>query len=139
MEWVIGIFFGWMLVCLPAIIFTAVANSRRRRETAELNDRITALSRQLAYLEQRSREGVPSPQAVTPPPPAAPAMKIPGEEAGGIPPQAVQPARPMHEPVSQPTPPPPLPIVAPPVAAQSQQPAQPKPVEIGRASCRARA
>jgi hypothetical protein len=36
MEWVIGIFFGWMRVCLPAIIFTAVANGRRR-ETAELN------------------------------------------------------------------------------------------------------
>jgi hypothetical protein len=129
MEYVFLFFFGWMVVCLPAIIFTAVANSRRRRETAELNDRITALSRQLAYLEQRSREGVPSPQAAAPPP-VAPAMKITAEEArGGVPPQAAQPPKSAYEPVSYPTPPPPPPIVAPPVAAQSQQPVQPKPVE----------
>src|ERR1051325_3290687 len=114
MEYVFLFFFGWMVVCLPAIIFTAVANSRRRRETAELNDRITALSRQLAHLEQRSREGVLSPQSVAP----SPAMKITTEEARGIvPPQAAQPPKPAYEPVSYPTPPPPPPAaVAPPVA-----------------------
>src|SRR5262249_45875676 len=126
MEYVFLFLFGWMVVCLPAIIFTAVANSRRRREAAELNDRITALSRQLAHLEQRSHEGVPAPQA------AAPAMKITAEEARGVvSPQAAQSPRPAYDPISSPTPPPPPPIVAPPVAAQSQQPAQPKPVEVG--------
>lgn len=133
MEWVFGILFGWMLVCLPAIIFTAVANSRRQRETAELNDRITALSRQLAHLEQQAREGVPFAQAAAPPP-AAPAMKITADEAQGVvSPHAAQPPRPAYEPIPQPTPPPPSPpIVAPLVAAQSQQPAAPpKPAEVG--------
>jgi hypothetical protein len=121
MEYVFLFFFGWMVVCLPAIIYTAVANSRRRRETAELNDRITALSRQLAFLEQRSREGAPSPQAVA----SSPAMKVTAEEARGVvPPQAAQPARPAYEPVSYPTPPPP-----PPVAAPAHLAAPPKPVE----------
>jgi predicted membrane protein DUF2339 len=121
MEWVIGIFFGWMVVCLPAIIFTAVANGRRRRETAELNERITALGRQLAWLEQRTREGFPSAQVAPPPPP----VKITAEEARGTAPPSI------IRPPQQPTPPPPPPMPAPPIAAPPQTPVQPKPVEVG--------
>ena len=55
MEYILLFLFGWMVVCLPAIIVTLVANNRRRRETAELNDKITNLTRQLETLERRSR------------------------------------------------------------------------------------
>src|SRR5690242_8022905 len=80
MEYILLFFLAWMVVCLPAIIFTAVANRRRRRETAELNDRVTTLTRQLESLERRARtvaEPVPAPAASAP----APVMRITAQEA----------------------------------------------------------
>ena len=54
MEYILLFLFAWMVVCLPAIIVTLVANNRRRREIAELNDKIANLTRQLETLERRS-------------------------------------------------------------------------------------
>src|SRR5215831_10076725 len=141
MEYILLFVFGWMVVCAPAIIVTLVANNRRRRETAELNDRITTLTRQLETLERRSHaQASPAPQA-TSAEHSAPALKISPEETKAAPPPAVV-AAPVREPVvekppppiSIPTPPPP-PVAAPPIAAQTpaQPPVQahPKPVEVG--------
>jgi hypothetical protein len=137
MEYITLFFFAWLLLCLPAIIVTLVANGRRRRETAELNDKVDQLTRQLDSLERRSH--VPAvPQAVAPA--ASPAVKISAEETRA----ATLPLPPTQEPMSTerpvptiviPTPPPPR-TVAPPIAAQTQihsQPqfSQPKPVEGG--------
>src|SRR5215471_19803159 len=81
MEYIPLFFFGWLLLCLPALIVTAVTNSRRRRETAELNDKVTALTRQLENLERRSRADAGHVQpAAASAPMAAPAVKISVEE-----------------------------------------------------------
>jgi hypothetical protein len=139
MEYILLFLFGWMVVCAPAIIVTLVANSRRRRETAELNDKITTLRRQVETLERRSHtQASPAPQARS----AAlsvPTLKISPEETRPAPPPAVI-AAPVREPVVAPQPisvppPPPPPVAAPPIAAQTpaQPPVQvhPKPVEVG--------
>src|SRR6478672_2118709 len=137
MEYILLFLLGWMVVCLPAIVVTAVANNRRRRETSELNDKIVSLSRQLDALERRTRVDAAYVQ-----PAAAPAMKISAEETRpAVPPVipiAVQepllPERPAPR-VSTPLSPPPPPAVAAPVAAHAQLPTQPatqpKPVEVG--------
>src|ERR1043166_9452113 len=88
MEYILLFLFGWMVVCAPAIIVTLVANSRRRRETAELNDKITTLMRQVETLERRSHtQASPAPQARS----AAlsvPTLKISPEETRPAPPPA---------------------------------------------------
>src|SRR5476649_164769 len=133
MEYILLFLFGWMVVCLPAIIVTVVANNRRRRETGELSDRITDLTRQLEVLERRSRtEASHEPQASPLAPAGVPAVRISPEETRA--------AAPVREPViserpaptvSVPTLPPPLAVVAPTIASQVQPHSQPKPVEIG--------
>src|SRR5689334_1087295 len=149
MEYIPLFLFGWMVVCAPAIIITLVANNRRRRETAELSDRITDLTRQLETLERRSHAQAAQPPQALPSTPVVPPMKVSAEEARAAAPPLTVPA-PVREPVvaekpqppiSVPTPPPPPPktVVAPPIAAQAQtdtppqmQPhTQPKPVEVG--------
>src|SRR5689334_3366474 len=76
MEYILLFFLGWMVVCLPAIVVTAVANNRRRRETSELNDKIVSLSRQLDALERRTRVDAAHVQPSAAPAPAVAAMKI---------------------------------------------------------------
>jgi hypothetical protein len=78
MEYIPLFFFAWLLVCLPAIIVTLVANGRRRRETAKLNDKIVQLTRQLESLERRGHAPTVPQAAVAPV--ASPAMKISAEE-----------------------------------------------------------
>jgi hypothetical protein len=135
MEYILLFLFGWMVVCAPAIIVTLVANNRRRRETAELNDRITTLTRQIETLERRSHAQASLAA------PSTPVVKISPEQTKPAPPPAVV-AAPVREPVVQkpqppisvPTPPPP-PVAAPRIAAQTpaQPPVQahPKPAEVG--------
>ncbi|HEV8493555.1 MAG TPA: DUF2339 domain-containing protein, partial [Candidatus Angelobacter sp.] len=139
MEYILLFLLGWMVVCAPAIIVTLVSNHRRRRETAELNDRITTLTRQIETLERRSHvQASPAPQA-TSAAPSVPMLKISPEEARPAPPPAVV-AAPVREPVvappiSVPTPPPPPVAAPPPIAAQTPAPppvqVHPKPVEVG--------
>lgn len=146
MEYILLFLFGWMVVCAPAIIVTLVANNRRRRETAELNGRVTDLARQLENLERRSRAQAAQSSQTVPSAPAVPAMRVSAEETRpAVPAVAVPPAvrEPVvvekpQPPISVPTPPPPPRIVvSPPIAAQAQsdtprQPhTQPKPVEVG--------
>src|SRR5579864_3467470 len=148
MEYILLFLLGWMVVCLPAIVVTAVANNRRRRETSELNDKIVSLSRQLDALERRTRVDAVHAQPDVAPAPAVATMKIAAEEMRVAAAPPVSPIAPVREPVvsKQPTPvapvqPPPPPAFAVPVAAQAQsqiQPAssqtpssQPKPVELG--------
>jgi hypothetical protein len=140
MEYILLFFFGWMVVCSPAIIVTAVANSRRRRETAELNDKIASLTRQLDALERRIR--VDAPHVPAPAVHAVPAMKISEEETRAAVRPVVSPAH-EHRPPrpEEPAPwvsaPPPPPLVAPapsapsPAAQTHQAPPQPKPVDVG--------
>jgi uncharacterized membrane protein len=144
MEYVLLFLFGWMVVCLPALIVTLVANGRRRRETAELSDKIANLTRQLEALEGRSHVAAAHVPQTAPAVSAAPAMRISPEEARATtPPPAAPP--PKREPlvreqtarwVSAPPPPPP-PIIAPPpavppIAAHTQQATpEPKPVDVG--------
>jgi predicted component of type VI protein secretion system len=126
MEYMPLFFLAWMVVSLPAIIVTLVANNRRRREAADLNDRIDTLTRQLEVLERRSAETVHT-QPATRSVPAIPAMKISAEEARAA---ALTATAPVREPVvverpaptvSVPPPPPPPPaVVSPPIAAQAQ-------------------
>jgi hypothetical protein len=141
MEYILLFLFGWMVVCLPAIIVTLVANGHRRREIAELNDKIANLTRQLETLERRSRtEATQVPQAAPPVPAAVPVMKVSTEETRAAAPPASMPPAPVREPaipekpaptVSAP-PPSPSPAVAPPIAAQAAPPpAQSKPIEVG--------
>jgi hypothetical protein len=132
MEWIALFVLGWIVVCLPAIIITAVANSRRRRETAELNDKVANLTRQLEGLEHRIRAAVAPVQQAGTSAPAVP-VKISAEETR----VTALPTAPLREPliVERPvisvTPPPPPPAVAAPIAAQSQTQAQPKPADVG--------
>src|SRR5437762_1233506 len=94
MEYVFLFFFGWMVVCAPAIIFTGIANSRRRREVAELNDRLTSLTKQLENLEHRSRaESVRAAQPVTAPASSAPAMTAPAMKVSA---EETRPTMPSH-------------------------------------------
>jgi hypothetical protein len=131
MEYVLLFFFAWAVVCLPAIVFTAVANSRRRSETAELNQRITTLTRQLENLERRTHaegppaQAMPAPSVTAP----APAMRISAEETRTstvAPPVPVRELVRFDKPATTAVPPPPQAPVASPVAAQGQQPVQPK-------------
>lgn len=124
MEYILLFFFGWLLLCLPALIVTAVTNSRRRRETAELSNRIAALTRQLENLERRSHaEPAPAQSAVASPPIAAPPVKISVEETRPIvaaPASApVVPEPPVVQKPAAPISAPPPPVVAPPVAVQA--------------------
>jgi hypothetical protein len=142
MEYILLFLLGWMVVCLPAIVVTAVANNRRRRETSELNDKIVSLSRQLDALERRTRLDAAHVQPAAAPAAAVTAMKISAEEtrpaAPPVIPIAVQepllPERPAPR-VSTPLSPPPPPAVAAPLTAHAQLPTQPttqpKPVEVG--------
>ena len=124
MDYILLFFLGWMVVCSPALIVTAVANRRRRRETTELNDKLASLSRQLEALERRTLDAGHA-QPATQAAPVVAAMKISAEET--------RPAAP-EEPAPRISAPPP-PAVATPVAAQAQLPTQPtpqpKPVEVG--------
>jgi hypothetical protein len=146
MEYIPLFLFGWMVVCAPAIIITLVANNRRRRETAELNGRITDLTRQLENLERRSHAQAAQPAQAVPPAPSMPAMRISAEETRPTAQPAVMPPPAVREPVigekpapavvPTPPPPPPRPVIVPPIAAQAKtetpsplQP-QPKPVEV---------
>jgi hypothetical protein len=133
MEYILLFLLGWMVVCLPAIVVTAVANNRRRRETSELNDKIVSLTRQLDALERRTRVDATHVQPAAAPIPAA-AMRVSAEEtrpsASPVIPIAV------HEPLVPEPPAPrvsaPAPAVAAPVTAHAQlPPSQPKPVEVG--------
>lgn len=139
MEYILLFFLGWMVVCLPAILVTAVANNRRRRETSELNDKIVSLTRQLEALERRIRVDAAHVQPAVASVPAVAAMKISAEETRSAAPVGV-PAMPAGEPtVPEQTAPrvsaPPPPAVATPVAAHAQLPTQPRlqprPVEVG--------
>jgi hypothetical protein len=132
MEYVFLFFFAWAVVCLPAIIFTAVANSRRRSEAAELNQRIIALTRQLERLERRthaeSAQAQPMPAASATAP--APTMRVSADEtraANIAPPTPAREGAFFEKPATTAAPPPPP--VAPPIAAQ--QPMQPEAAEAG--------
>jgi hypothetical protein len=131
MEWVFIAFIAWVVVCLPAIIFTAIANSNRRNEIAQLNDRISTLTRQLESLHHAAQQS--SSQIAQP---AAPVMRVSAEEARTVATTHLPIAPPVQQPapaapVSAPTPPPPKPVVQPPIAAPPQPPAPPRPVEVG--------
>ena len=80
MEYILLFFLAWMVVCLPAILVTVVANNRRRRETSELNDKIVGLTRQLEALERRTQVDVARVQQAAASAPAVAAMKISAEE-----------------------------------------------------------
>jgi Predicted membrane protein (DUF2339) len=140
MEFVIMFLFAWVVVSLPAIIFTAVANSRRRNETADLFNKINTLTRQLENLERRTRAESAPAQAMPAPPAAAqaPAMKISAEEtrAAAITPSAPPVPTPVRGPlvIEKPettaVPPPPLPSPAAPSIA-AQQHVETKAAEAG--------
>ncbi len=134
MEYVIIFFFAWLVVCLPAIIFTGIANARRRNEITELNQRITALTRQLENLERHSQTaGAHLARSAI-----APVMQVSAEEArtAATHPSSVPTQQPVLE---KPTPaisipippPPPRPAAAPSIAAQPQQPVPQKPIDVG--------
>jgi hypothetical protein len=143
MEYILLFFFGWMVVCSPAIIVTAVANSRRRRETAELTDKLANLTRQLEALERRSRVDVAAVPQAAPAVHGVPAMKISEEETRAAVRPGVSPAPEQKPPISEEpapwvsAPPPPPPLVAPAPSAPSlaaltqQTHPQPKPVDVG--------
>jgi hypothetical protein len=140
MEYIALFFFAWMVVCLPAIIFTAVANSRRRNEISELTQRVFELTRQLEAVERRSHAAAPPASAPASVPAPVPTMRISAEEARTAAP-AHAPEMPVRPPVvierpdttAVPPPPPlspsarpPLPTLAPQAPAMAQQtPAQP--------------
>ncbi len=133
MEYVILFFFAWVVVCLPAIIFTGIANSNRRNEIAELRERINALTRELESLHRGAQQSS-GPIAQ----PAAPVMRVSAEEARtaathlpATPPVQQPAAEKPAPPISAPTPPPPKPVIQPPIAAPPQQPAPARPVEVG--------
>src|SRR5262249_51554556 len=134
MEYVLLFVFGWIVVCLPAIVITAVANNRRRRETAELNDRVTNLTRQLESLERRSRAEAPATQPVAASAPSpAPAFRISADETRATTPAISAAREPVRAPGLEPSSPPPPPQPPPPawpVAVQTQTHVQPKPAPI---------
>jgi energy-converting hydrogenase Eha subunit C len=141
MDYILLFLFGWMVVCSPALIVTLIANNRRRRETSELNNTITDLSRRLESLERRSREEAPHAPQTAPSAAVAPAMRIAAEEVRVAPPPVATPP-PWRESVITPKPapvvsaPPTPATVAPPVVAQTlTPPAKPEePVAAPRVS-----
>jgi len=135
MEYIPFFLFGWMVVSLPAIIVTAVTNSRRRSETADLNEKIITLTRQIEALDQRSHsQAAQIAQMAASPIAGVPAVKGPVPETRPAPPivpvrEPVVTEKPAP-PISAPTPPPAT--ITPPIAAQAPPSAQPKPVDVGR-------
>jgi hypothetical protein len=136
MEYILLFLLGWMVVCLPAMIFTLVANNRRRREAAELNFRISNLARQLEAFERRSRPDTDHASQAAPWSPAIPAMKVADEETRtAAPPVLVTlPAREpfvAEKPQAPTVPTPPPPAVTPPVPVPPQPQAEPNPAKPG--------
>src|SRR5712672_1457715 len=99
MEYILLFLLGWMVVCLPAIVVTAVANARRRRETAELNDKVASLTRQLEALERRTNVDAAHVQPAVALARAVAAMKISAEETRVASAPPVSPIAPIREPV----------------------------------------
>jgi Predicted membrane protein (DUF2339) len=136
MEYILLFFFAWTAVCLPALIFTAVANSRRRREITELTEKITALTRQLENLEHRSHtDAATPPQAIADLPIVAPAVRISAEETrpapaapAAVPIPAMREPLPAEKPAATTAVPPPPHVQAPPIAAQTNTEAKPIPI-----------
>src|SRR5437588_4146109 len=127
MEYIVLFVLAWMVVCLPAIIFTAVANSRRRNEIYELTQRVSELTRQLEAVERRSHAAgihgtAPAPPAQAPVPSPVPAMRISAEETrSAVPSHAPEPVV-MGRPDTTAVPPPPPvspPAISPPPAPPS--------------------
>src|SRR5579884_2822984 len=138
MEYIFLFLFGWLVVCLPSIVIALVANSRRQREIAELNDKVIQLSWQLEGLKQRSVAEAPhvSPATVAPAAVTPTAVKISAEEARAS--QAtIAPSIPAREPDIKRIPeqqlepktvlpaPPPPPMVAPPAETPIAKPKSP--------------
>jgi hypothetical protein len=135
MEFIPLFLLAWMVVSLPAIVFTAVANSRRKRDIEELTTRLSDITRQLESLERRSHTEPAHAAPVTVA--EVPTIKISPQE----PPHTVVPApppAPVRETVIPEKPkapvPPPQPIVAPPMAVQTQPHAEQKQPAIPPAS-----
>ena len=81
MEYILLFLLGWIVVCLPALIFTVVANGRRRNEIKELKRNLIDLSSQLIRLENHIRAEAAQAQ---PSPAATPAVKITSQETQPI-------------------------------------------------------
>jgi Predicted membrane protein (DUF2339) len=139
MEYIPLVLFGWLIVCLPAIIITVVANNRRRDEITNLKNSLADVTNQLERLEHRVQ--AQTAQAVPPAQAAPPAIKISPQEAQPaaapvtpaepvretIVPAAVVPEKPQAPVAPVLSPIPQQPVVAPPIAAQTQPDAEPKP------------
>jgi hypothetical protein len=130
MEYIPLFLFAWMVISLPAIIVTAIANSRRKRDFEDLNSRFADVTRQLEKLERRSHA---EPTSATPST-IAPAISVSPQEvqrvvAPAAPPEPVretvvlkEPQRPQAEPM------PPEHQVALPITIQKQ--AEPDAAEV---------
>src|ERR1700759_2494420 len=82
MDYIPLFLLGWIVVCLPALIFTAVANGRRRNEITDLKNNLADLSKQLGRLESRIQ--AEALQAQIAPAVAAPTVKITSQETQPI-------------------------------------------------------
>ncbi|HEV2964301.1 MAG TPA: DUF2339 domain-containing protein [Candidatus Angelobacter sp.] len=90
MEYIFLVFLGWFVVCLPAIVYAAIIDSRRKKDAREFEEQFASLTKRFYGLEEQLRRVIAA-QAVTavpekPAPPIAvvapvPAPAIPLAEA----------------------------------------------------------
>ena len=145
MEYIPLVLFGWLIVCLPAIIITVVANNRRRDEITNLKNSLAGVTKQLERLEHRvqaqTAQAVPPVQAAAPIEAITPAIKISPQEtrpaAAPVTPtvpvrEKVVPAAVVPEKPQAPVPPPipQEPVIAPAMAAQRQSQGESKPATL---------
>lgn len=127
MEYIFIFLLGWVVLCLPALIYSGVIEGRRRRDVKQLDDQIRSLVNQIDLLERRTRTTEAT--ATHNEPATAPATSIPPRlrptpqpvEVEGVP---LIPPRPRP---ASPTPTSPPRTQTPPIAAEArvQPPAPP--------------
>jgi hypothetical protein len=146
MQYVFLFFLGWFLVCLPALVYAAIIESRRRKDARNADEQIATLTKRFYGLEEQLRKAIAAqavatvqekPDApVVVPVPLSEAVKVREEQplvkpAAEIQPRPLPPTPPVFpvrpEPrvveapkVLTPPPiqaPPPAPLAAPPVVA----------------------
>src|SRR5262249_45343905 len=126
MEYLFFFLVGWLVVCLPALIYARVIEGRRRRDAAATEEKFKQVVKNLEFLEQRLRTlqfAGPPQGAAAPLPSVQPAMAPQPAASLAAPPAYAPLVAPKPAPAEQPAPTPPSPPPASPAPARVPQPA----------------
>jgi hypothetical protein len=118
----------WAFISLPALIYAAVVDGRRRRDADNFNHKLAELTREMEILERRTRAVAASATSasteVSVPTGHSPVQKSAEAVKPVSGPIAPNPERIVQKPV--------VPVTTPAIAAKEVTPASPMPLEAGR-------